>query len=497
MSVLSHRPAAELTYNGVPVRRRADDGFINVTDLWKAAGSPSTFRPDKWAALPENQLFLDGMSQQRGFSVWQVVRGGTDLQGTFASSEAAARYAVYLSVDCYDWVCSILDGGVQGFFKAERRTIPLGDFLLDVYKVPSGEYRLSQTQVTTAIGKPESSFREFLRSKSPEALPHKGFKAGKLPVEDSKFPINPIPIRVATAYWTKEAIAQGNQVAIRFLGACAVENIERRADKAFGIHKAEQEYNQVFKSALDSLTEFFPSFSQLATPDPIGSSRISMVLAEKAELTKLRRKHDKEIFRHPKKSVIRDLVVLGASAQWFLAPEIPVPYPKGAANRNCYPDLMTQKIECVVGDHTERVILLFQYVNSIVTERHIREGFYLREYVGRVKESEKVEHAFLFFVSPYGVTRFAEAEIRERSELNSCIGVLTVKQLAKFFVDRALEGKSSFRKADIKKQYQHLTDYKTLDEFFAQEEQDNLSSQSKVLPTAMEQLSLFDLFAAS
>ncbi len=93
---------------------------------------------------------------------------------------------------------------------------------------------LSQTKLAEAVDEDETSFRRFLGSNSPEALPYKGFRPDKLAVEGNNAKVNGIPIPLAVAYWTKEA-ASGNPTAARLLGACAVESIERRADKAFDV----------------------------------------------------------------------------------------------------------------------------------------------------------------------------------------------------------------------------------------------------------------------
>jgi hypothetical protein len=134
--------------------------------------------------------------------------------------------------------------------KAERATIHLGDIPLEVFQLPDGTYRLSQTQAAEAIGKDEISFRDFLKSKSPEALPYKGFRSEKIGISDNNSKIAAIPIKLAAAYWVKESIAQ-NAVASRLLGACVAESIERRADAAFGIQRTEEEYNERFTVRVD------------------------------------------------------------------------------------------------------------------------------------------------------------------------------------------------------------------------------------------------------
>lgn len=133
---------------------------------------------------------------------------------------------------------------------AEKTTIHLGVIPLEVFMEPSGRYVLSQTQVAEAVGKPESSFRDFIGSKSPEALPYKGFRAEKTSVKGNNAKINTIPIIVATTYWTKEATVP-NIIAARLLGACAAESIERRADAAFGIHREEEERQAFMQARLE------------------------------------------------------------------------------------------------------------------------------------------------------------------------------------------------------------------------------------------------------
>jgi hypothetical protein len=127
--------------------------------------------------------------------------------------------------------------------RAKRTVIQLGNILLEVFLLENGQYRLSQTQVAEAVGKGPQSLSDFLKSKSPEALPYKGLRFQKTCIEGNNVKVNAIPIDLAAAYWTKEAVA-GNAIAARLLGACAAESIERRADAQFGIDRREEERNQ-------------------------------------------------------------------------------------------------------------------------------------------------------------------------------------------------------------------------------------------------------------
>ena len=157
--------------------------------------------------------------------------------------------------------------------KAVRATIYLGVIPLEVFQLPSGEYILSQAQVCEAVGKHPSSISEFVRSKSPEALPYKGLQNRKTRVADSDKPINAVPIELATAYWTKEALSV-NISAIQLLGACAAEAIERRADAAFGVQRKEEDRQAFMKARMagkvtrrsftDAIADYLDRHSELS-----------------------------------------------------------------------------------------------------------------------------------------------------------------------------------------------------------------------------------------
>lgn len=471
-------------YKGIEIRRIPETGFVSISDLWKSEGQPWAKRPDVWAKRKENQRFLESVIERSGSLPWSVLKGGSSLQGTFTSPEIAVRYARSLSEECGEWLCETLDLPAS-IGKAKRESIDLGDRVLEVFQLPSGEYKLSQTQVAEAIGGSESNVRGFLASKSLEALPYKGFKPEQMGVEGERVWFNAIPIDLAISYWTKEARAD-NQVAISLLSASAKEAIERRADRAFGVKRTEEEYNTRFQSAFEKFAGFFPDYF-------VGSGSSveahSMVLAEQNLLRKLKRKFPKEIFSRTKSDVVQDLVLLGAQTDdWSLINGKAFPYPEGAANLYAYPDLISRPSECCVDGKMQRVVLLFQYVETIVDEKYVKDCFYLREYIDLVKKHYKADHSLLFFVSPYGVTRYAAACIKEKDELKSHIGVITVKQLAGLLFEKALSNKGdNIRRGRLRKSFRHLMEYKDLAELLSQEEMENVQSTS--LPDI--QLNLF------
>ena len=143
----------------------------------------------------------------------------------------------------------------QSTYKAERRTIYLGDFPLEVAMLPNGDYCLSQSQVAGVIDKFQSSINYFLGSKYFKATWGKAFELTKLPqtlsVEGANKPINPISIKVACLYWHKWAAA-GNKKAEQLVWASLDRNISDLADKAFNVKRTAEEQNQAFKQNLNS-----------------------------------------------------------------------------------------------------------------------------------------------------------------------------------------------------------------------------------------------------
>lgn len=124
-----------------------------------------------------------------------------------------------------------------------RAVIQLGEIDLDVFRLFTGGYQLSAEGTSRAIGKPRNGMLRFLQSNSPQALPYKDFRGYTMQVENEHTQIKGVPFELAVAYWTKEALA-GNLEAVALLAACAVEALERRADRAFGVERTEEERNQ-------------------------------------------------------------------------------------------------------------------------------------------------------------------------------------------------------------------------------------------------------------
>ena len=143
----------------------------------------------------------------------------------------------------------------QSTYKAERRTIYLGDIPLEIAMLPNGDYCLSQTQVAAAHDKRRSSMSSFCASKYFKAISDNGFDcpnfSEKLVLDGSNKPISPVSFDVAYLYWQKWAVA-GNKKAQQLCLALGKHSLYDLADAEFNIKRTKEAKNQAFKQNLNS-----------------------------------------------------------------------------------------------------------------------------------------------------------------------------------------------------------------------------------------------------
>ncbi len=129
-------------------------------------------------------------------------------------------------------------------YKAQRCTVEIGSIPLTVFRLPDGEYRLSQSEVSGVVEKPARSIFDFLRSTQLKSILDKGFEFSlsweKVAVEGSQKPIVPISVEMALLYWYKWA-QQGNQKALALVLALAKCSLYEAADRAIGVNRSQQE----------------------------------------------------------------------------------------------------------------------------------------------------------------------------------------------------------------------------------------------------------------
>lgn len=123
-------------------------------------------------------------------------------------------------------------------YKAQRRTIYIGDLPLEVAMLPDGSYRLSQTQATEIVDTCRNSMLRFYRSKYVKAFLGADFQcysfSEEILISGAPRPINPVTFEVACLYWTKCA-AEGNLKARAIVVALVKQSLYDRADIAFGV----------------------------------------------------------------------------------------------------------------------------------------------------------------------------------------------------------------------------------------------------------------------
>ena len=471
-------------FDGFPVRQGVDSTLVSLTDLYKACSSPVSLRTDKWLRSENAQYILRRLAEdsevkpeidKSGFilqipGILEVIRGGArKAQGTFANHDLALFYASELSIDCYNWLSRTLEqlDAHAEVIKARHEFIKLGTQELSVFQLPDMSYRLSQTEVAIVVDRDESFFRKFLDSKSPEALPYKGFKTGKIFSEGSRGrPANAIPISLAAAFWTKEGV-KGNEKAIRLLHAAAIENIERRADKAFGVERTEEKRNERFEINFCSVMTAYPEASVLSQGDTnIGTNlKVSVYEKKKRCINKIYPSGVIEGLK-TKEKLLEKIVYLSSHTDynfWKLTPRVELTYQLGNLSKAKYPDAMTGKVP--VSSSNEEAVFIFQVFQTIVDYQDIEDCALRRRYIQIAKQSLGVDYAFLFCVSPLGGTPEAYTFIQEDlpsgdGGSRGCVGVLTVKELAEFYVSQIQSSRQTpLGRAHITKNFKKLLNY--------------------------------------
>jgi hypothetical protein len=132
--------------------------------------------------------------------------------------------------------------------KATRATVTIGSIIIEGFMLPDGAYRMSQTQAAEIIQLTERNAREFLDSKTFKRLTGEAYTPAIFEIEagdqqrgQSRF--RGLPLAVVVIYWTYQCY-RGNQQARDLLVALATETLERRFDRAFGVARSEDEWDQ-------------------------------------------------------------------------------------------------------------------------------------------------------------------------------------------------------------------------------------------------------------
>lgn len=134
--------------------------------------------------------------------------------------------------------------------KAVRAKIKLGDIDLDVFQLPGGEYRYSQTQAFISIADEDydtqqaaKRYIQICTSKKAQHLAVPTLQTyEKTKIEGENQIVKLISQADIMSFWAMAAFL-GHTKALGLLMACGIEALERRADAAFGVVRDEKERN--------------------------------------------------------------------------------------------------------------------------------------------------------------------------------------------------------------------------------------------------------------
>lgn len=121
--------------------------------------------------------------------------------------------------------------------RAERKVIQVAGTELEVFMLPNGEYRYSQTSTTAALNRKEDDVRKYIERTNPDAA------VDALTLQVGRTRVKGLTSTAVTEYWHWKA-ENGNKEAKALVKALTAEALERRADSAFGNTKTEAEYEQ-------------------------------------------------------------------------------------------------------------------------------------------------------------------------------------------------------------------------------------------------------------
>jgi hypothetical protein len=151
--------------------------------------------------------------------------------------------------------------------RARKATINYGGIDLEVYQLPDGSYKLSQTQTAQAIGHTEANVRNRLKKDTLQVTENLDSEQGltivqRVKVEGSTTWFNAVPFKWVVAYWSSYA-EKGNVKAKALLAAGAEETLTRLADQAFGIQKTEAQYHQETVANVQQNEQMFLMMQQM------------------------------------------------------------------------------------------------------------------------------------------------------------------------------------------------------------------------------------------
>lgn len=109
---------AALVYNGKEIR--SDGDYLNLTDMWRAAGADPSRRPAKWLETEQAKQFVEFVENSKGVRSEDILRNepGNPRKGdggaTLAYWQIGMAYAKYLSPAFHAWCNQVVRAYMEG-----------------------------------------------------------------------------------------------------------------------------------------------------------------------------------------------------------------------------------------------------------------------------------------------------------------------------------------------------------------------------------------------
>jgi len=95
---MSSNKIVQMDYQGMLVSLKLDDQAVNLTEMWKAVGSPPNKRPVDWLRTAAAIDFVKAVEEklQVGKNHFIKTKRGQGVAGTWGHWQVALAYAKYL-----------------------------------------------------------------------------------------------------------------------------------------------------------------------------------------------------------------------------------------------------------------------------------------------------------------------------------------------------------------------------------------------------------------
>lgn len=103
----------KLSRNGFEVEFSKTE-LVNLTNLWRMAGSPNAQTPARWKRLPESKKLVAQISKEYKVQKLHLIQSKSGKGGeTLAHHKIALEYAGYLSVEFKSWMLGIIGDVIE------------------------------------------------------------------------------------------------------------------------------------------------------------------------------------------------------------------------------------------------------------------------------------------------------------------------------------------------------------------------------------------------